>query len=98
MKNFKEIQSQLKENAADRKEAKALEKAQFAALPIDEKESIRTMRASRRALYLCTGAVVVGIGAAAAATIIAAKRGGGDGGSVLEPTNSEYEAICASYE
>lgn len=97
MKNFKEMQSQLKANAANRKEAKAIEKAQFDALPIDEKEAVRTLRGTRRALYLCAGAVVVGIGAAAAATIIAAKKGS-DGGSVLEPTNSEYEAICASYE
>lgn len=98
MKNFKTMQADLKAKSEMKKALNSAEKAEFNELPIDEKEAIRTIRGTRRAMYLCAGAVVVGIGAAAAATIIAAKRGGSDGGSVLEPTNSEYEAICASYE
>lgn len=93
-----EMKNSAKAKAAERKAMKAAEKAEFDQLPLDEKEVIRSLRGSRRAAYIAAGAVVVGIGAAAAATIIAAKRGGGDGGSVLEPSNAEYEAICASYE
>lgn len=97
MKNFKEMQSQLKANAANRKAAKAAEKEEFENLPLDEKEAIRTARATRRAACIAAGAVVAGIGVVAVCNVIAAKRGA-DSGSVLEPSNSEYEAICASYE
>ena len=97
MKNFKTIQADLKAKSANRKAAKAAEKEEFENLPLDEKEVIRTVRATRRAACIAAGAVVVGIGVAAVATVVAAKRDG-EGGSVLEPSNSEYEAICASYE
>lgn len=97
MKNFKEIQSQLKEKSEMKKAAKAAEKEEFNNLPLDEKEAIRMARATRRAACIAAGAVVTAVGVVAVCNVIAAKRGAG-GGSVLEPTNSEYEAICASYE
>lgn len=97
MKNFKELKGNLQAKAGMKKAAKAAEQAEFNALSLEEKEEIRTLRGTRRATYVAAGAVVVGIGVAAVATVVAAKRGG-EGGSVLEPTNSEYEAICASYE
>lgn len=58
---------------AEKTAKKAAEEAAFAALPIDQKEQIRSMQAARRSLYICTGAVCAGMAIAGAAAIIQAK-------------------------
>lgn len=74
---MKEKITQAKENAktkkAEKTAMKAAEEAAFNALPLDEKETIRSMQAARRSLYICTGAVVAGMAIAGAAAIIQAK-------------------------
>ena len=97
----------LKERIAAAKNAKAAtkaekaaiaaaEKAEFNALPLDEKESIRTIRSSRKALWATVGVLAAGMGVAGGAAIVAAKAQA-EAARNASCGEAEYAGICRQF-